>query len=221
MIRYTLTILLFLLASSGAVQAQTGGQFCVRAFEDRNGSGTIDAGEPLLTGGISADLLNAENVVVGSALLSESPNRAQGVICFQFLAPGQYSLIITSADYTPTTPNTVTASITEGTLPTVVEFGGQRIAVEPAADSSQSGDVASSLTSLVNLDRDSLPRIVLSLLGTLVVVAGMIVMGAVIYLLFLRRPQPQMAPAYPTRAPTTGGLKPVPMEVLDGEDDVT
>ncbi len=116
----------------------------------------------------------------------------------------------------------MTAPTTEGTLPTVVEFGGQRSAVEPAADSSsQSGDLVSNLTGLVSLDRDSLPRIVLSLLGTLVVIAGMIVMGAVIYLLFLRRPQQQMAPAYPTRTPTTGGLKPVPMEALDVEDDVT
>lgn len=217
MSRYAGMLLIILLAFAGAAQAQTGGQFCVRAFEDRNASGTLDAGEPLLTGGISADLLNAENVVVGSALLSESPNRAQGVICFQFLAPGQYSLIITSAEYAPTTPNTVTAAITEGTLPTVVEFGGQRLAAEPAADAAdQSSDVVSSLTSLVNLERDALPRLVLALLGTLVVSAGMVVLGALIYLLFLRRP-PQMAPAYPSRPPTTGGLKPVAVE--DEEDD--
>jgi hypothetical protein len=220
MIRCTGILLTLLLALGGAVHAQTGGQFCVRAFEDRNSSGTIDAGEPLLTGGISADLLNAENVVVGSALLSESPNRAQGVICFQFLAPGQYSLIITSADYTPTTPNTVTASIVAGAQPTVVEFGGQRMALEPAANATPAGDMVSNLTSLANLDRDSLPRIVLSALGTLVVVAGMVVLGAIIYLLFLRRPA-QMAPAYPSRPPTTGGLKPVPMEEIDADDNVT
>lgn len=216
MSRYVGILLIILLALASAAQAQTGGQFCVRAFEDRNASGTLDAGEPLLTGGISADLLNAENVVVGSALLSESPNRAQGVICFQFLAPGQYSLIITSADYAPTTPNTVTAAITEGTLPTVVEFGGQRLAAEPAADAAdQSSDFVSSLTSLANLERDALPRLVLALLGTLVVSAGMVVLGALIYLLFLRRP-PQMAPAYASRPPTTGGLKPV---AVDDEED--
>ncbi|HLV37542.1 MAG TPA: hypothetical protein VKY59_20660 [Spirillospora sp.] len=215
MIRYTGIVLLILLALSGAAQAQTGGQFCVRAFEDRNANGTMDAGEPLLTGGISADLLNAENVVVGSALLSESPNRAQGVICFQFLAPGQYSLIITSADYVPTTPNTVTASITEGTLPTVVEFGGQRLVLEPAASATQAGDVVGNLTALANLDRDTLPRIVLSALGSLVVIAGMVVLGAIIYLLVLRRPaQPAY---YPSRPPTTGGLKPVEPEEIEEE----
>jgi hypothetical protein len=212
MIRSIIIIWIFLLALNGAVQAQTGGQFCVRAFEDRNGSGTLDAGEPLLTGGISADLLNAENVVVGSALLSESPNRAQGVICFQFLTPGQYSLIITSADYAPTTPNTVTASIAEGTLPTVVEFGGQRLAMEPAANITGQTDTVRNLTGLANLDRDTLPRIVLSLLGALVVVAGMVVLGAIIYLLFLRRPQ-----TYPSRPPTTGGLKPVEAEEIGDE----
>lgn len=220
MMRVTAILLTFLLGLSSVVQAQTGGQFCVRAFEDRNGNGSIDAGEPLLTGGISADLLNAENVVVGSALLSESPNRAQGVICFQFLAPGQYSLIITSANYSPTTPNTVTASIVAGSQPTVVEFGGQRLALEPAANPTPARDLASNITSVISLDRDALPRIVLSVLGTLVVIAGMVVLGAVIYLLFLRRPAPA-APAYPVRPPTTGGLKPVPMDEIDADDNVT
>src|SRR5690606_17480736 len=202
-------LLLLILAAlaGGAAHAQTGGQFCVRAFVDRNANGVFDSGEPLLTSGVSADLLNAENIIVASALLSESPTAAQGVICFQFLAPGQYSLIITSADYVPTTPNTVTASITEGTLPTVVEFGGQRLVLEPAASATQAGDVVGNLTALANLDRDTLPRIVLSALGSLVVIAGMVVLGAIIYLLVLRRPaQPAY---YPSRPPTTGGLKPV------------
>jgi hypothetical protein len=210
MMRSIVVFLILLTLFGGAASAQTGGQFCVRAFEDRDGSGTLDAGEPLLTTGISADLLNAENVVVASALLAESPTAAQGVICFQFLAPGQYSMIITSAAYSPTTPNTVTASISEGTLPTVVEFGGQRLAIQPtAAALAPSSDLAG----FINLDRDSLPRIVLGLLGALMAVAVMIVLGSLIYVFFLR-PRQQAAPAYyppPTAAkpPTTGGIKPV------------
>ena len=147
--RISIAILLLLTMSSTAM-AQSGGQFCVRSFEDRNANGTIDAGEPLLTGGVSADLLNAENVVVASALLSESPTAAQGVICFQFLSPGQYTMIVTSADYAPTTPNTVTAAISEGTLPTVVEYGGQRMTVETAADSTTSTDPVAGLSQIAN-----------------------------------------------------------------------
>ena len=219
--RFAALIAAVFLMLTGAAQAQSGGQFCVRAFEDRNGNGTIDGGEPLLTSGVSADLLNAENIIVGSALLSESPTAAQGVICFQFLAPGQYSMIVTSAEYSPTTPNTVTASISEGTLPTVVEFGGQRILVEPAAAADDQG--AGGLTDILSLDNGGLPRIVLSLLGTLVVIAGMVVLGSVLYLLFLRRPQ---VPAAATRdyyaPPTPGPMPPVDdVDIIEDDEDDT
>jgi hypothetical protein len=166
----------------------------VRAFEDRNANGSLDGGEPLLSRGISADLLNAENIIIASALLSSSPTAAQGVICFQFLAPGQYSMIITSADYAPTTPNTVTAAISEGTLPTVVEFGGQQIALEPAAAPEQ----PSALPLNLDLESGGLQRIVLSLLAALVVVALMIILGSLIYLIFVRR-GPAAVPAYTIR----------------------
>jgi threonine/homoserine/homoserine lactone efflux protein len=199
--RYIIFLTLCLLLIP-AVQAQTGGQFCVRAFEDRNANGSLDGGEPLLTRGISADLLNPENIIVASALLSSSPTAAQGVICFQFLAPGQYSMIITSADYLPTTPNTVTAAISEGTLPTVVEFGGQKIAFEPAAAPEQ----PSALPFNVDPGPGGLQRIVLSILGALVVVAVMIILGSMIYLLFVRR---GLAPIPAYTNPTTGSLRPV------------
>src|SRR5262245_7793624 len=127
--RRVLLILTIALALSSAAMAQTGGQFCLRAYEDRNGNSQFDSGEPFITRGVSADLLNGENVVVASALMDDSPNAAQGVICFQFLTPGQYSLTVTSADFTATTPDTFTASIGDGTLPTVVEYGAQRAAV--------------------------------------------------------------------------------------------
>jgi hypothetical protein len=202
MVRKTGLIIALLIALAGAAaQAQTGGQFCVRAFEDRNGSGTFESGEPLLTSGVSVDLLNAENLVVASALLSESPTAAQGVICFQFLAPGQYSLVITSPDYAPTTPNTVSAAISEGTLPTVVEFGGQRLALlEADSAAPQQG-----FTLPFEFNRSLLPRLVLAFLGSLVMMALMIILGSVIYLLVFRgTPQPTYGPP-----PTTGGTKPV------------
>jgi hypothetical protein len=203
-----LAILCFVLA--GSVHAQGGGQFCVRAFEDRNGNGTLDSNEPLLTSGVSGDLLNAENVIVASALLADSPTAAQGVICFQFLAPGQYSLIITSPEFNPTTPNTVTASISEGTLPTVVEFGGMRTALEPTISTGQSsGSIIDNLTGLVTQDRDTLARIVISLLGTLVIVAAMIVLGSLIYVVFFRRSQIAAYPPAYYGPPSSGTIPPV------------
>jgi hypothetical protein len=45
------TVILLLVGGSSPVlaQAQSGGQFCVRAFEDRNGNQQHDGGEPFLT----------------------------------------------------------------------------------------------------------------------------------------------------------------------------
>ena len=51
----------------------SGGQLWVQAFEDRNGNGQHDAGEPFLTQGVSVDLLNADGVIVASATLDGAP----------------------------------------------------------------------------------------------------------------------------------------------------
>jgi hypothetical protein len=192
-------LILLLLSSIGVVAAQTGGQFCVRAYEDRNGNAQFDLNErePFITRGLNADLLNAENIVVASALMDTAPTAAQGVICFQFLEAGQYSIVVTSADYAPTTPDTFTASISDGTLPTVVEYGAQRIAASEAVTNT-SNKPASILD-----QRDTLQRIVLSALGALLVVAGMTVLGVLIYLVAFRRAAASTSDYYP-KPPTTG-----------------
>lgn len=197
-------ILLFSIALPAAAQA--GGQFCVRSFEDRNGNGTLDSGEPLLTRGISADLVNADSVIVASALLADSPTAAQGVICFQFLTPGDYTIVVASATYNPTTTNTFSASISEGTLPTVVTYGGQRISAAPAATPTGAGDLSA------QLGADFLPRVVISLLGALLVMAGMIVLGTLVYLLFFRGRQPYPAYDGPQTGSTSNTLPPVELD---------
>lgn len=204
--RYMLLILAISLLLGGAASAQSGGQFCVRAFEDRNGNGQIDPGEPFLTRGVSANLLNADGVIVASALLDNSPTAAQGVICFQFLEAAQYTLEVSSADFSATTPVSFTASISGGTLPTVVEYGGQRIVDEPAAEAAPADVV-------LDLETDMLPRLVLAGLGALIVIAGMVMLGALVYLMFFRSRRPARPYYVP---PTTGGLA----EPVTLDDDI-
>lgn len=218
----SLFLLLTLLAGL-PVQAQTGGQFCVRAFDDRNGNGIMDAGEALITTGISADLLNSDQIVIASALLSESPTALQGVICFQMLAQGQYSLVVTAAEFSATTPNTLTASISDGNPPTVMEFGARRLDQAVELEEAPVPQFT---------ERETLARLVLSGLGALVAVAVMVMLGAVIYLIFVRpRPmqEPQLAYAPPAPAsyaepdqaatPTPGTIPPVDLESSAADTD--
>ncbi len=187
---------LALLALASPASAQTGGQFCVRAFEDRNANQALDPGEPFLTRDVAAALLDADGIVIASALMDDSPTAAQGVICFQFLPPGQYSLQITSAVYTPTTPDTVTASIGAGTLPTVVEYGARR-ADALAAAPTRAARVG------FTLPENEAVRVGLSLLGALGVMGALGALGLLVYLLVVR-PRPTASAVPARRPPTTG-----------------
>lgn len=178
--RRLIVMLVILLGLVAGAQAQGGGQFCLRAYQDRNGNAVLDAGEPFITAGVSANLLNADNVIIASATLDDSPTAAQGVICFQFLEPGQYTLTVTSADYTPTTADTMTASIAAGTLPTVMEYGAQRIEAQVVPT-----EPASPVQGLLD-DPDLPQRVVISALGALLIMAGMVVLGGFIYLIAFR-----------------------------------
>lgn len=195
--RMGLIIIAVLVLISTAVQAQGGGQFCVRAFGDTNANGSLDAGEALLTRGINVNLLNAQNVTIASALLDQSPTAAQGVVCFQFLAAGQYTIDISSADYKATTPASITTTITDGSMPTVVEFGGQPVTA-PVTTTETTATVSTD-----DAETQQLIRILVSAAGTLIVVLGMGILGVIVYLLaFGRQPQPD-----PRR--TTGTMHPV------------
>jgi len=192
-------ILAFAIGGTAAAQ-QTGGQLCVRSFEDRNGNGKLDAGEPLLTRGVSVNLLDVGGITVASALLDDSPTAAQGVVCFQFLTAGQYSVVVTSADFNATTPATVTTTIADGAVPTVVEFGGQRPGAPTAAPA---GSGAAAQTS-----EDELVRLVISIVGTIIVVAGMVFLGIIVYALAFRGRRPTANAALDPRT-TTGSMRAV------------
>ena len=120
-------IALGLVASPAAAQ-DDGGQFCVRSYEDTNANGIFDTeSERLITRGVSVELLEASGVVISSALLDQSPNASLGLICFYNLSSGEYTVLMSSADYVATTQRLVTESV-DSTAPTIIEFGGRRVA---------------------------------------------------------------------------------------------
>jgi len=182
--------------------AQASGQFCVRGFEDRNANGQIDAGEPVLTRGMGANLLNAQGIVIQTALIDNSPTSAQGVICFQNLPNGQYTMEITSAEYTPTTLDNLTVNITDdpATLTTVFEYGGQRVAspIIVAEETTESGELSDAM----------IERIAVSLLGAMVAMAGAALIG-MIYFVVIARGRHRRAAAYYDQRRTTGSMRPV------------
>jgi len=196
MIKRLILLTFCLLIALPLLAQDSGGQFWVQAFEDRNGNGQHDPGEPFLTRGVSVDLLNASGVVMASGTLDNAPFANRGFIGFLYLAPGKYSAVITSTDLTPTTPDHVDVTITQGaSTPVTVMFGAQKAA--SAADSS-STPVTSSLLNT------ELARIALSGFGALAVVGVMAIIGLLIYLLVLRRRAPR-----DIRATTTGSMRPV------------
>jgi hypothetical protein len=186
--RWLRVILLILIASTALVSvasAQGNGQFCVRVYEDLNSNGQRDAGEDLLAHSVGAELHEVSGVVVASAILDTSPTNAQGLICFQNLPAGQYTVIVTSAEYMATGLNNMTAVIGDSTLPAVFEYGGRRMgaAVQPELAQTPAPD-----------DRtDELVRLAIAAGGGLFTMMVVAFIGFVIYLLVLRQP----APRYP------------------------
>lgn len=181
-----MTLILLLLFGKAAAQGD-GGQFWVQMYEDRNGNSVRDAGEPILTRGVGVSLLDAEGVVVASALLDESPSATQGLIGFQFLSPGEYTVSITSPDYTATTEQSFTRAIETGATPTVVEFGAQRL---DAVDASASNAPRGLFGLPIYLGEPTqVARVALSLLGAVIVTGVMTVFGLLVYSLTIRRRQ--------------------------------
>ncbi len=171
--------LLLPLLASGAVSAQADGQFCVQAFEDRNGSGSRDAGEPFLQRSVSANLIDANGIIIASALLDNAPNetRVNGVICFQFLAPGQYAMEVTSAEFRATTPTTLTVTLNAGDIPAVLDFGAQ----------SRTTGLNVGTTS-VQPDREAaIMRLAVSAAGAAAAAVGMALFGVLLYFIGFRR----------------------------------
>lgn len=207
-----LSLLLALLLSAIATHAQAG-QICVRSYEDRNINGIYDFGEPLITSGISASLADAQGVIIDTTRLEQSPQAALGMLCFYRLLSGQYTVMLSSADYVAVTADAFVEFITPNTVPELLDFGAQRIQIAPPAEAIPD-DVSSNPLSLSDdAWRVVLQRLFLASVGAAIVIGGMTVFGTVFYTLFLRpRPPKAYAPvAYPAQPPSyaTGAQAPV------------
>jgi len=188
----TFIALLALLAAFGMLRAQDAatGQFWVRAFEDRDGSGTRDPGEPLITGGIGVSLLTETGIVIATGLLDDSPYAAQGQIGFQFLTPGEYTLVIAAPEFQATTETTFTRAIAAGTIPTLVEFGARRIPLDVSSTSTAAVETRALLglpIALTEAQLSEIGRIALAALGAVIVAGIMFFLGVFIYAGLLRR----------------------------------
>ncbi|MBC8100609.1 MAG: hypothetical protein H7Y11_14295 [Armatimonadetes bacterium] len=192
-------LVVVLMVSALSLNAQASdGAFCVRSYQDLDSDGVWDLNETELKGGVSANLVNDAGIIIASALL-ENADIAPGVICFQNLAEGQYTIEVVSADYRATTASTLTNFVRSGETPFVMEFGAHSVDLAP--------------NTAPTLDSDAtLMRVGLSLAGAGAVVLFMTLVGFMIYLIGYRgrlRRATDQADAYYQRPPTstsTGGM---------------
>lgn len=181
---------LLLLSITFVTAAQSAnGQFGVRAFEDRNANGVLDVGEPLLTRGVAVSLENADGVIVATGVLDDSPNAAQGLIVFQFLEAGDYTLVASAPELSPTTETRFTRLISGGSLATIVDFGLQREGVTVGQTNAATATQGRGLFGLpIYLGAPGqVARVGLSLLGALVAAFVTLLLGVLVYNLTVRR----------------------------------
>jgi len=173
--------------------AQSGGQICVRSFEDRNLNGALDAGEPLLTRGISANLLNSAGITIETALLDDSSRAAQGIMCFQFLEAGQYTVSLASADYNPTASNAFPANVTTTSVE-IFDFGATLAVSEPPLTTEELAQQAA-LERQGEISAAQWGRIFVAVAGGAIAFGVFTVLGVLIYAIFVRPRGAERPPA--------------------------
>ncbi len=201
--RLTLLLLLLTLVGVSGASAQSGGQLWIRLYQDLDGNGQRDVGEPLLTRGAAISLSDSTGAVIATALLDESPNGTQGLIGFQNLPAGAYTAVVTSADFAPTGEASFTRDIAADGIPAVVEAG-----VQPIVDALPESPSVRGLFGLpIYLgERTQVARVALGLLGASIVAAFMTLLGGAAYWFVARRNQPTTQ----VLTTTTGNLPTVP-----------
>jgi len=205
-------LLLSLLLAGMSFAQTSGGQICVRAFEDRNGNGQQDANEPPITRGLTATLGDAQNIIIETSMMEDSPTASSGTLCFQRLAAGQYTMRVVSAEYNATTLNEFVAGVSGEGTPQVFPFGGQVIPLEVVpSSSSEGGDLSLSPAE----QQATFARLIFAGIGAAMIMGAMAVVGALIYFFVLRNsPAPRAATGVYAAVPATGSYAPVQHEYL-------
>lgn len=196
-------LLMIFLSGMMITMAQEGdGQVCIRAFEDRNSNGSLDANEPPITRAIGVNLMNSLSVTIDSKLLDDSPTAAQGVVCFQQLSAGDYMIVVTSADYAAVTSTVFNASVVPGAIPTRFDFGAQSITADSITITDANPSSGSDLTP--EEQNNLLQGIFFGGIGAVIVMGAMFIVGLLIYFgVFRRRMNNLPSPT------TTGSFRPV------------
>lgn len=193
-----LIIVAILTVASLAAYAQEGdGQICIRAFEDRNSNAVFDANEPPITQGVSVNLMSSAGVTIDSKLLVDSQTAAQGVVCFQQLLIGDYTVLITSADYSAVTPTTFNASVVAGSVPVRFDFGATLIGGDTSITTSSDTTTQASQNQVME-------GILFGIIGAIVVMGILVIAGMFIYFAVFRSRMNRIAATQ-----STGSFRPV------------
>jgi hypothetical protein len=108
-------IIMLLLAWALSAAAQPDrGQIWVQVYDDRDGDGALDPGEPPITRGAVLTLLDESGVIVATARLDDSAEAVRGRVGIADAAPGSYTLEVTLADAAFTTSNRFSPTIRAG-----------------------------------------------------------------------------------------------------------
>ena len=114
--------------------------FSGEVFNDSNGNGTLDSGEPGIAGW-TVDLVNSASTTVASATTNSS-----GDYSFTDIGPGSYTIEeVQQPGYTPTTPTSIAVTVASGLDSTGNNFGEFQI-------STMSGEVYNDLNGNGSLD---------------------------------------------------------------------
>lgn len=170
--------LLLLLAGGIPLAAQETGQICARAYHDRDGNGARDADEAPVTRGIGASAFDERGVTIATQLLVDSPFAADGLLCLDQLAAGEYLVLLSSSEYSVTSASSLGATVETGAPPPLLEFGVRSDLAASAASVSQGSRY---------LDPAALQALVIAALGGGLVFLLMTLVGAVSCLVIIRR----------------------------------
>lgn len=215
MIRKALLLVILCLLVQVTTAQNTGGQFCVRAFQDTNSNQIRDPGEPFLAGNISVNLMDSSGAIILTGTLEDSANRASGLVCFNNLPEGQYTVQVLSAIYRPTTPDSLTTTIAPGQIPALLEYGAQPIAQPEVAVESVDEEAE---------QKESIERLIVSMIGSFTAVLVMSIIGLLLFAFVVRpraerrlgkSPEQALPEDYMFRRPGSFDLPDDPFEDID------